>query len=124
MNKKKSALSAIIILLVLVVVVSIFISKRQTGTEQKTSSDNGRILFYSLSCPHCQNVEKYIQENNIKNKYSFSQLEVSANKQNREILVAKAKICGLDTQSLGVPFLWTGEKCLLGDTDIIDFFSK
>jgi glutaredoxin len=124
MNKKKSALSAIIILLVLVVVVSIFISKRQTGTEQKTSSDNGPILFYSLSCPHCQNVEKYIQENNIKNKYSFSQLEVSANKQNREILGAKAKICGLDTQSLGVPFLWTGEKCLLGDTDIIDFFSK
>ncbi|MDD3285675.1 MAG: hypothetical protein PHG95_03530 [Patescibacteria group bacterium] len=124
MNKNKSALSAVIVLLVLIAVASIFIFKRQSENNQVPADNNGMILFYSLSCPHCQNVEKYIQENNVKDKYSFSQLEISADRKNSEMLVAKAEICGLDTGSLGVPFLWTGEKCLLGDTDIIDFFSK
>jgi len=123
MNKKKGAFSAIVILLVLVVMVSIFIFRRQDNNKPMPSADQGMILFYSLSCPHCQNVEQYIQENNVKDKYSFNQLEISDEK-NSKLLVAKAKICGLDTQTLGVPFLWTGEKCLLGDADIIDFFSK
>jgi len=124
MNKKKSALSAVIVLLVIIAVASIFIFKRQSGKDQAPADNNGMILFYSLSCPHCQNVEKYIQENNIKEKYRFSQLEISANRQNSEQLIAKAKSCGLKTEGLGVPFLWTGEKCLMGDADIIDFFSK
>lgn len=119
MNKNKSARTAIIILLALVFIAGFFLLNRKSN-----NSTEGMILFYSLSCPHCQNVEKYIQENNIKSKYSFTQLEISANKQNNEKLITKAKACGLDPQGLGVPFLWTGDKCLMGDTDIIDFFKK
>ena len=65
MNKKKSALSAVIVLLIIIAVASIFIFKRQSGKDQAPADNNGMILFYSLSCPHCQNVEKYIQENNM-----------------------------------------------------------
>jgi glutaredoxin len=68
-------------------------------------------------------VEKYIEENKIQDKISFTQKEVYYNQNNAKELEAKAKICGLPTDSIGVPFLWDGEKCLIGDQDIINFFS-
>lgn len=37
-------------------------------------------------------------------------------------MVAKARVCGLNTNSIGVPFLWDGSNCLIGDCDIISFF--
>jgi len=39
-------------------------------------------------------------------------------------LEAKAKICELPTDSIGVPFLWDGKDCLIGDQDIINFFKQ
>lgn len=57
-------------------------------------------------------------------KISFAQKEFYYNQNNAKELEAKAKICGLPTNSIGVPFLWDGEKCLIGDQDIINFFKK
>lgn len=80
------------------------------------------ILFYGDGCPHCAIVEEFIKENKIDEKISFSQKEVYFNKQNSSKLVEKAQICGFDTDSIGVPFLWDGTGCLVGDQDIVDFF--
>lgn len=80
------------------------------------------ILFYGDGCPHCAIVEEFIKENKIDEKISFSQKEVYFNKQNSSKLVEKAQICGFDTDSIGVPFLWDGTGCLVGDQDIVEFF--
>lgn len=81
------------------------------------------ILFYSDSCPHCQNVETYINENGVKDKIKFEEKEVSQNQANAALLERKAKECGLDTaQGLGVPFFFTGKDCLMGDEPIINYF--
>jgi len=80
------------------------------------------ILFYGDGCPHCEIVDEYLKENNIKDKINFEHKEVYNNKQNSNLLVEKAKICGMNINSIGVPFLWDGEKCLVGDRDIIEFF--
>jgi len=69
-------------------------------------------------------VEEYIKENNINDKISFAQKEVYYNQNNAKELEAKAKICELPTDSIGVPLLWDGEKCLIGDQDIINFFKQ
>lgn len=83
------------------------------------------ILFYSDSCSHCKNVEEYINSNGIKDKLSFQELEVSKNQANASLLQKKARQCGLDpNQGLGVPFFFDGEKCLIGDQDIINYFQK
>jgi len=79
------------------------------------------ILFYSDGCPHCAIVEEFIKENGIDSKISFSKKEVYYNKQNSSLLVSKAQICDFDTDSIGVPFLWNGTGCLVGDQDIIEF---
>jgi len=82
------------------------------------------IFFYGDGCPHCAIVEEYIKENNISDKISFAQKEVYHNQNNAKELESKAKICGIPTNSIGVPFLWDGSKCIIGDQPIIDFFKS
>lgn len=83
----------------------------------------GMILFYGDTCPHCKIVEQYINDNNIKAKLQFTELEVFNNKANSALMLKKAKACQLDTtKGMGVPFFFDGQNCLLGDQDIINFF--
>jgi len=93
-----------------------------TITENQTSDQI--IFFYGDGCPHCAIVEEYIKENNINDKISFAQKEVYYNQNNAKELESKAKICGIPTNSIGVPFLWDGSKCIIGDQPIIDFFKS
>jgi len=91
---------------------------------EKLQESNEIILFYGDGCPHCAIVEEYVSENNIESKLLFTKKEVYYNNQNSDELVVKAKICGIPTDSIGVPFLWDGAKCLVGDQDIIEFFKS
>lgn len=95
-----------------------------TNEENQQPEESQIILFYGQGCPHCAIVEDYIRENNIKNKVSFEEKEVYYNQNNANDLAQKAKACGIPTDSIGVPFLWDGEKCYVGDQEIIDFFNK
>ncbi len=88
------------------------------------SQPSGIILFYGQGCPHCANVDNYIAANNIAQKVNFQELETFYNATNASLMNSKAAICGLAPGSIGVPFLWDGSRCYLGDTDIINFFSK
>lgn len=85
---------------------------------------NGIILFYGDGCSHCENVDKFIKENNVEDKVEFTKLEVFNNKANANILVEKANACGLPTDKIGVPFLWDSKNCISGDVDIIKFFQN
>jgi len=126
---KNIIFSTVLFAIILALSLVILIKDRNIGPDIDQSQNNGNeikseiIFFYGDSCPHCQIVEKFIDENKIKDKISFISKEVYNNKQNSNELVAKAKICGLPTDSIGVPFLWDGQKCLIGDQPIIDFFS-
>jgi len=82
------------------------------------------ILFYGIGCPHCAKVEEFIKENQIEKTISFVKKEIYFNRQNAKELEEKAKICEIPENEVGVPFLWDGEKCLIGDVDIISFFKE
>lgn len=82
------------------------------------------IFFWGDGCPHCAVVEKYIKDNRIKEKIGFVEKEVYKNRGNAKELEEKAKACGVPTDSIGVPFLWDGEKCFIGDQDIVNFFKQ
>lgn len=105
-------------ILVILAVAAIFI-----GAIIYAKRPTTMILFYSDSCPHCQNVETYINENGVKDKIKFEEKEVSQNQANAALLEHKARQCNLDTtQGLGVPFFFTGKDCLMGDEPIINYF--
>ncbi|PJA08138.1 hypothetical protein COX69_03070 [Candidatus Falkowbacteria bacterium CG_4_10_14_0_2_um_filter_48_10] len=94
----------------------------ETGPDKAPAQTSDLILYYGDVCPHCRIVEEYIQQNGIDQKIIFAQKEVYRNQANASELAQKARLCALDTRSIGVPFLWTGETCILGDQPIIEYF--
>ena len=121
------------ILFVIVLIFSFYAFSKEKDGEQSSNgnlantevqSENQIIFFYGDGCPHCAIVEEYIKENKVAEKLAFSQKEVYYNRNNSKELEEKAKICGMPTDSIGVPFLWDGERCLVGDADIVEFFKQ
>jgi hypothetical protein len=89
------------------------------------NKDSEMILFYGDTCPHCKNVDEFMVANKIEGKIEFRKLEVYNNQGNAQLLTQTAKNCGLDTtKGVGVPFFYDGKTCLVGDTDIINFFKN
>jgi len=89
-----------------------------------TSTPNGKILFFRDDCPHCKNVEAYVEKNDVRSKISYDLLEVKYSRANSDLMVAKAKICNIPLDQVGVPFFWDSSQCIVGDTPIIDYFDK
>ena len=92
------------------------------NTPTTDPNTKGIILFYGRECPHCKDVEDFIVANNIASKVSFTESEVWHNKSNAQLLSQKVKICGITTDTVGVPFLYDGvDKCYIGETDVPNF---
>ena len=89
-----------------------------------SSVGKGIILFEGKDCDHCITVDTFITKNNVQDKIVFTRLEVFNDVDNADILIDKARICGLDSSQIGVPFLWDGSRCILGDVDVINFFKE
>jgi len=99
----------------------------KTKTSSNTANTNGNseiILYFGDTCPHCKIVEEFLQTNKIAEKVSFIEKEVYNNAANAADLADKAKKCGMPTDSIGVPFLWDGEKCYAGQIEVTDFFKQ
>jgi glutaredoxin len=94
------------------------------STKGQAGSTSAIIFFYGNGCPHCAVVEKYIADNKIDSKISFDKKEVFDNQDNAALLADKAHSCGLNTDTIGVPFVWDGTtgKCYVGETDAINYF--
>lgn len=97
-----------------------------TNPKEATEITSDILLFYGRECPHCQEVDKFIEENKIAEKVKFDRLEIFHNSKNQAILTAKAQECGIQEAEIGVPFLFdaTEKKCLLGAPDIEDFLAQ
>jgi glutaredoxin len=91
--------------------------------------DNPDLIFYwGDGCPHCENVEKWLTENNSDNKLKINYKEVYDNKNNQTEFYNTAKqYCSeiIDNGNIGVPtgFDPVSQKCIQGDTPIIGFLS-
>jgi len=96
--------------------------KNLTSTNLNNSFQNELTLFYGNGCPHCALVETYLKDNPP--KFNLKQKEVYYNEANKKELALRAKTCGLLENEIGVPFLWTGSNCIVGDQPIINYFKQ
>lgn len=121
---KKPLVITIIFLAVLAYALVVLSAKDKPSSNEKPNQDNvgNIILFYGDGCPHCKIVEEYVEANGIEAKVPFTKKEVYYNKANSAELGEKAIACGMPTDSIGVPFLWDGAQCYVGDQDIIEYF--
>ncbi len=87
-------------------------------------AEGATIYFYGEECPHCKDVIAFLDKNDIYSKVDFVKKEVWHNKSNGEELRKAALKCGMNPANIGVPFLFSEEKCYMGGPDVIEFFSK
>lgn len=125
---KKYLLPAILVVVLAAGIVFV-VSKNPKGNPCDISQfdTSGIILFYSLTCPHCVNVNNYIEANNVKEKVQFEEKEVSKDKCNAQFMVDLQEKHGVPLDNIGsVPFLWDGQSSAwkIGDADIINFFKN
>lgn len=121
------------ILFLIMLPSSIFVLTNERSIKQKAAEaraanvDSKIVLYYSDICPHCKLVEKFLADNGVAEKISFAQKNVHNNVFNSDELTARATLCNIPSKDLGVPFLWDGEngnKCIVGDEDIISYFKN
>jgi len=118
---KKVIIPTILFIIVLIFSVMILLENKESNHPVEQSQI---ILFYGDGCPHCAIVENYIKENNVKDKLPFEEKEIYYNQKNENELVEKAKLCGIPTNLISIPFLWEEGKCYVGDQEIIGFFNQ
>jgi glutaredoxin len=114
--------------IVLVAAVAIIIfsaknTKRQeaivANTNNSTSVD-ALVFYYGIGCPHCEDVQEYIVNNGLDDKLQINQKEVWYNNENASDLQAKADICKISEDQLGVPIMFDpiASKCYIGEDEI------
>ncbi len=72
------------------------------------------ILFYGEECPHCKDLEAWMEEKGVFDLVTVERREVWNNAANLAMMQEKAKECELSGQ-LGVPFTYHKGKCIMGD---------
>jgi len=84
------------------------------------------IFYWGTTCPHCHDVQEWMEDNAVEEKIGVISKEVYENQANSTDLTAKAKSCDLDTRrGVPVPFLYTIEgDCLIGTPDIIEYLEE
>ena len=93
----------------------------QSGTSNQIEAKFNKqalIYFYGETCPNCQVVNDWLKAEKIADKLKFVKLEVYNNKENADLLEQAALICKLDLNKIGVPFLYSRGKCLIGTPDV------
>ena len=87
-------------------------------------NNNDLVFFYGVTCPFCDDVEEWMRENGIEERVVIIKKEVYENRANALELTKAAESCGMNTNSVGVPFLHTPEgECYVGSIDIINYLS-
>ena len=118
-------------IILIVLIISLFVYKSffsPTKTKGVSDQDAQLTLFWGDGCPHCKLVEDYITANQVESKVKIAYKEVYYNKSNQTLLQDTVKKCPeIDTsQGVGVPlaFVKNANKCLYGDTPIIDWLKS
>lgn len=81
-------------------------------------------LYFRPECPHCQNVEKFISDNKLGEKYDIQMKNIDESGLYANELMARSQLCSISAESLGVPLLYDSGECYMGEDEIIDYFRK
>jgi glutaredoxin len=124
MEKKLIATVSILSVIILILGYIIFGSQNKKNTQVKLPSKNEIVYYYGATCPHCKDVEEWIKKNKVDEKIKIQKKEEWNNHDNASEMIKVAESCGLDTTSIGVPFLWDDGQCYIGTPDVTRVLSE
>jgi len=79
-------------------------------------------FFYGKGCPHCANVERYFQSEDIYSRYSIDAREVYFDHDNATLFTNLMNRLSVPQDQRGVPAVVMGDTLLSGDKPIIEQF--
>lgn len=83
------------------------------------------VYYWGDGCPHCKIINEFLDANNIAEKVTFTKKEIWHDKTNASEMAQQAKVCGVQPEGMGVPFVYGGDgKCYVGEPDVRKFFSE
>lgn len=82
------------------------------------------VYYYGKECPHCKDLEKFLEDNRIAEKVSYAKKEVWHNAKNSREMQSRADECKIEKSDMGVPFVWAEGKCFVGGPDAEKFFRE
>lgn len=80
------------------------------------------VLYYGNGCPHCAKVEEFLQNNTL--NIELERKEIYQNTKNAEEFNEICEKENIDLMSRGVPFLYHGGQCFVGDLPIISYLQE
>jgi glutaredoxin-related protein len=82
--------------------------------------------FWSQTCPHCDNVNDFIETWEGKGVFEMEKIEINNSNENIMLFLQRGtQVCRIPRNQLGVPLLVTPNgKCLSGDVPIIDYLKS
>jgi len=106
------------------ILLAIFIALLFFGiTTNVYAQDSPKIyLFYGTGCPHCGEVERFFEEEDLYIKYSVEKKEIYFNRDNAILYNEILDELGVAQQRRGVPAVVIGDKVIVGDKPIINNF--
>ncbi len=115
----KSILTFLIVLTIVSIISVIVLGSRNQRNKQITTESN--TYFYGDTCPHCKELEAWMEENKIEEKLTIVKKDVYNNKQNALELSNVAASCNIPANSIGVPFFYAEGECYIGTPDIQNY---
>ena len=88
------------------------------STDTNPLSTTETVLYWGDGCPHCERIDKLLEEYRIAEKVSFEKREIWNNKANAREMERRAKACGMASGEIGVPFLFAEGQCFVGEPDV------
>lgn len=127
---KKQTITTITMLGIIALLLGIVVwgsSKNKDRPEKiadVTNEVQDDIFYWGTTCPHCHDTIEWMEENRIDENLTVIRKEIYQNPANAVELSKRARSCGIDPRSVGVPFMYTTEgKCLVGTPEITGYLS-
>jgi len=119
---KNKVILATLLLIAFLSFVFFHFFKEDNASKSAVITEEDVILFYGDGCPACKVLDQLIAEKDINETYNHK--EVYYNQENSNQLIAKAGECGLNTDSITIPFLYADGNCYTGVGPIINYFEE
>ncbi len=124
--KRFPLLVGLVLILIIIGGVLLFSndSTNNPGANPPTLPDSYE-YYWGEGCPHCTNVEEFLNSWENRDKVQIDKKEVYKNQDSIDLFKSRVEYCKLPNNQIGVPFLFTPEgKCVVGDTPIISLFEQ
>lgn len=79
------------------------------------------LLFVGEGCSHCENLEKYLETENLYQKFDIRKYEIFKNLENRSLFLEKTAVVGVTNAT--VPFLIDDQEYIAGASSIKAYLS-